>query len=266
VDGLNAGETINGGTLPVAVYQDASDNEFYACDADDTDKLDFVGFAISNGTDGNSIDIQFEGIVDGFTGLVEGSRYYVQDDKTIGTTPGTYMVLVGIAISETELMLIGDEMVPGFYGSAQTDTSGASTAKDGSKVVYTPRRARIIEFCVCFMSVMQSGSNSTRIRTYKVQFDLIRQKYQAYTLESIDAGNETSISLYTAGANWTDTLNKWASFSSASATMFSTGGSSYSCMTSIVSTENAITFSYRLNDDANSNQGGVYISAVKVLA
>ena len=106
VAGLLAGATINGATLPVAVYQNTSDNEFYNCDANDITKLNFVGFAISNSTDGNSIDIQFEGIVKGFTGLSEGVKYYVQDDKTIGTSKGTYEILVGIAISATELLIM----------------------------------------------------------------------------------------------------------------------------------------------------------------
>ena len=101
----NAGETIEGATLPVACYQNATDNEFYACDGNDQAKLDFIGFAITDSTDGNPIDIQFNGIVKGFTGLVEGTRYYIQDDKTIGTTIGTYETQVGIAISETELFI-----------------------------------------------------------------------------------------------------------------------------------------------------------------
>ena len=105
----NAGETINGATLPVPVYQDTTDNEFYKCDADDTDKLNFVGFAISNGTDGNPIDIQMNGIVKGFSGLDEGEKYYVQDTAgTIGKNKGTYYILVGIAINETELLIIND--------------------------------------------------------------------------------------------------------------------------------------------------------------
>ena len=102
---MTAGETISGTTLPVAVYQDTSDNEFYACDANDTTKLVFTGFGITDGTDGNDIDIKYSGIVSGFTGLAEGTKYYVQDDKTIGTSVGTYEILVGIAISETELVI-----------------------------------------------------------------------------------------------------------------------------------------------------------------
>jgi hypothetical protein len=121
----NAGETINGATLPVACYQNTTDNEFYACDANDTAKMKFIGFAISNGTDGNSIDIQFNGIVNGFTGLSEGEKYYVQDDKTIGTTPGTYNILVGEAISETELVIMKDTT-----GVRAGNTSGTSTTED----------------------------------------------------------------------------------------------------------------------------------------
>lgn len=101
-----AGETITGATLPVPVYQNKSDNEFYACDANDVTKMKFIGFAVSNGTDGNNIEIQTSGIVSGFTGLAEGEKYYVQDAVgTIGTTIGTNEILVGIAISETQLVI-----------------------------------------------------------------------------------------------------------------------------------------------------------------
>lgn len=123
-----AGETIAGATLPVAVYQDTSDNEFYACDGNDTAKLVFSGFGVTDGTDGNDIDIQFSGIVPGFTGLAEGVKYYVQDDSTIGATVGTYEVLVGKAISETELLIehgadeyIGTEVASG-TGTTKTFT------------------------------------------------------------------------------------------------------------------------------------------------
>lgn len=127
VQQLTAGATINGGTLPVAVYQSDSDNEFYACDANDTDKLKFLGFAISNGTDGASIDVQFNGVVTGFTGLAEGEKYYVQDDSTIGTSPGTYEVLVGIAISETALVIQkGKRRAHGTL--ADLGTAGSSSA------------------------------------------------------------------------------------------------------------------------------------------
>ena len=121
---VTAGATINGGTLPVPVYQNKTDNEFYACDANDTAAMKFLGFAISNGTDGNAMNVQFSGIVSGFTGLLEGEKYYVQDTAgTISTTIGTYEILVGIAISETELLIQkGTRRAAGAGGSVGTAT------------------------------------------------------------------------------------------------------------------------------------------------
>src|SRR3990167_3387685 len=106
VKSITAGATINGATLPVPVYQNKTDNEFYACDANDTAAYKFLGFAVTNGTDGASMSVQFVGIVSGFTGLDEGEKYYVSDTVgTIGTTPGTQEILVGVAISATELLI-----------------------------------------------------------------------------------------------------------------------------------------------------------------
>lgn len=104
---VTAGETLNGATLPVPVYMDDTDNEVKACDANDDTKLEFVGFVISNSTDGNDITLQKDGVVSGFSSLDIGKKYYVQDAAgTIGTTPGTEAVLVGIAISATQILII----------------------------------------------------------------------------------------------------------------------------------------------------------------
>jgi len=102
-DTYNAGETINGATLPVAVYRLSADSEIYACDPDDTTELNFLGFAISNSTNGNPISIQTEGIVTGFSGLTIGSKYYVQSNQTLGTT--VTPIQVGYAISTTEILI-----------------------------------------------------------------------------------------------------------------------------------------------------------------
>lgn len=132
-----AGATINGGTLPVPVYQSDSDNEFYACDADDTSAMKYLGFAISNGTDGNDIEVQFVGIVSGFTGLSEGEKYYVQDAVgTIGTSPGTYEILVGVAISETELLIQKGKR----FASGTTSMDGDETITIG----FRPSKIRIV--------------------------------------------------------------------------------------------------------------------------
>ena len=152
----NAGETIDGETLPVAVYIKKSDNKVYACDGDALDALVFIGFAITNGTDGNSISVQISGVVSGFTGLNIGSKYYVQDDKTIGTDLGTYMVLVGVAISATEILI---ENKPTEFVSYETDTlqTSADTERTGA-VSSTPVKVKEI-------TINKSGK-------YRTKFDL----------------------------------------------------------------------------------------------
>lgn len=135
---MTAGATINGATLPVPVYQNKTDNEFYACDANDTAALKFTGFAISNGTDGTTMDVQFNGVVTGFSALDEGEKYYVQDAiGTIGTTIGTREVLVGIAISPTELLI-----QKGLLRDAGSSLLVAST--NGSTVVTCGFRPSVI--------------------------------------------------------------------------------------------------------------------------
>jgi len=99
-----SGETINGATLPVPVYASSTNSRYYAVDGNDTDRLKYVGFAVTNGTASSSIDVKTSGIVNGFTSLSVGSAYYVQDTVgTIATSTGTYPVLVGTAISSTEI-------------------------------------------------------------------------------------------------------------------------------------------------------------------
>lgn len=126
---MTAGETINGATLPVPVYFDNSDDEFYACDANVQTKLHFIGFATSNGTDGAAMNVQFDGIVAGFSGLTVGAPYYVQDAVgTIGTTVGTYEVYVGVAVSATELYIdLGTKSAWQYMGSNSVSVSSSNT-------------------------------------------------------------------------------------------------------------------------------------------
>lgn len=128
---VKAGATINGATLPVPVYQNKTDNEFYACDANDTAAMKFLGFAVSNGTDGGDLAVKFTGIVSGFSGLDEGQKYYVSDTVgTIQNSPGTNEVLVGVAISPTELLIQKGQRYA--KGSASTgEASGTSVVTTG---------------------------------------------------------------------------------------------------------------------------------------
>jgi hypothetical protein len=103
---FTAGETINGATTPVPVYFDNSSDKIFACDANVLTKLEFIGFANTNSTDGNAIDVVYAGKVSGFSSLTIGEKYYVQDSVgTIGTTIGTAEIYVGTAVSSTEILI-----------------------------------------------------------------------------------------------------------------------------------------------------------------
>jgi len=149
---VTAGETINGATLPVAVYIKDADGEVYACDADDANALEFIGFAISNSTDGNPITVQTKGIVSGFSGLDAGKKYYVQDDKTIGTSIGTYEILVGIAISTTQI-LIKFPVVKTEYVVSDDLKHSNDTEKNAANAVDTPTKIKEIKLNMALTSV-----------------------------------------------------------------------------------------------------------------
>lgn len=96
-----AGENITA-LKPIYIH---TDGKAYLCLANNTAKLNFAGFAITTGLTDANINLQVEGIVSGFTSLTIGSYYYLQDDGTIGLVAGTYVVLVGRAVSSTEIMI-----------------------------------------------------------------------------------------------------------------------------------------------------------------
>lgn len=110
VSPMTASTTLTGLTLPQPVYiatsTDAEAGGVLLADANDQDALDFVGFAVTNASSGETVYVQTDGIVDGFSSLTKGADYYVQDAVgTIGTSVGTYEVMVGTAISDTEVLM-----------------------------------------------------------------------------------------------------------------------------------------------------------------
>ena len=103
---MTAGETINGATLPVPVYQNATNSLVYAMGGGGTTTQNFVGFAVTNATANGSVLVQQSGIVSGFTGLSGGNNYYVSNATgTISGTPGTAPFMVGKAVNSTQLAI-----------------------------------------------------------------------------------------------------------------------------------------------------------------
>lgn len=101
-----AGENINGGDLPIPVYLSA-DHKVYKCQANNSSKLFFIGFAVSNALTDENIIIQTNGIVSGFSALNYSEYYYVQDTAgIIDINWGTNRVIVGKSISATEIEIV----------------------------------------------------------------------------------------------------------------------------------------------------------------
>jgi len=88
------------------VFDPANDGKIFKSEADDVYKLNYIGFATTDAMLGDNVEVQTSGIVDGFTGLTIGEKYYIQNTiGTIGTTAGDAEILVGFAVSNTQLYI-----------------------------------------------------------------------------------------------------------------------------------------------------------------
>ena len=66
----------------------------------------FIGFSDAAYSDGDTANIQIiSSIDDAQSGLTTGSKFYVQNDGTLGTTAGDPSVLAGTAVSGTEILI-----------------------------------------------------------------------------------------------------------------------------------------------------------------
>lgn len=148
-------EAIDTTSVPKPFYI-SSNGWIGVCDGNDQTKLEFVGFVKKGQNIGAGEFIQVymgEGtIVGGFSGLTRGSKYYVQDDQTIGTAPGTYDIFVGYAISATEI-LIAKECFQ-YIGSA---------SDGGDDIIDVPAAAR---FALVYMELVDTATGETTKHTF----------------------------------------------------------------------------------------------------
>ena len=87
-----------------------SHGRVYPCVASAVESLTCLGFATTDAQPGESVTVQTSGIVGGFTDLVVGAKYYVQDAAgTIGEAPGSHQKLVGMSVSPQELSVVWEE-------------------------------------------------------------------------------------------------------------------------------------------------------------
>ena len=66
---------------------------------------DFVGFASQAYTNGQTATINVVGNTATKSGLTAGTKYYVQNDGSLGTTAGSHSAIGGIALSATKLLI-----------------------------------------------------------------------------------------------------------------------------------------------------------------
>lgn len=100
-----ASSTFTGATLPQAAFTTSSGTASTS-NANGTTTSSFSGFALTSASIGGNVSVQTSGLVPGFSGLTKGAVYYTQGtDGTIGLTPTTYSVKVGVAVSTTEILI-----------------------------------------------------------------------------------------------------------------------------------------------------------------
>lgn len=126
VEYIVASSTFTGATTPQPVHLSFATNTAHLADANDTGAMAFIGFAINSVGDGEYVAVQTSGIVGGFSSLSTGAKYYLSDTAgSIATTTGTYAVLVGVAVSDTEILILrGNRYMSGAVSQADAGDTG----------------------------------------------------------------------------------------------------------------------------------------------
>lgn len=150
--------------LAVYGYNNLADartaGRLYKAAANDVTKNIFAGFGITSAASaGNNIALQSSGIVSGFTNLIPGRDYFLQDTAgTIGLVRGTYAVKVGRARTATDLDL-GIDIRQTFGTVAASGSGTVQTIAHG--LGRKPRKVKITLF-----DVSNSGISGLSVGVY----------------------------------------------------------------------------------------------------
>ena len=88
-----------------------SNGRAYPCEATTLTTLACLGLATTDAQAGEEVTVQTSGIVTGFSNLVVGAKYYVQDTPgQIGPTPGTHQKIIGLGTSAQDLLVFWEEV------------------------------------------------------------------------------------------------------------------------------------------------------------
>lgn len=167
-----AGENIDSTVNPIPVYVKSTDGKVYKSSGISASEAaySFKGFAIfgQNITLGNSIKVQTDGLVNGFTtALTAGATYYLSNTTgIISTTPGNLPLRVGIADNTTTKLLISTFSSRHYNGTVVISGAGNTVITTG----FSPGKISIFAYnstpinsfggwnaasgnkCVCYIS------------------------------------------------------------------------------------------------------------------
>jgi hypothetical protein len=86
----------------------STDGMVYVADSSDLTHMDkILGVAITNQVAGGSVSVVTIGTIDGFSGLIVGTEYFVSSGGALTITPPTtgFTQVMGIATSATEFLV-----------------------------------------------------------------------------------------------------------------------------------------------------------------
>lgn len=131
---LTAGEALSARD---ACYISSSDGKVYKCDADDTAKLGFIGFAQEAAVLNGAVNLVYANHMGGFSALTIGAPYYISGTAgAVTATAPTNVVRVGTAVSATQILIsnrihraAGNGTSLGTASSSQAITTGFRPVK-----------------------------------------------------------------------------------------------------------------------------------------
>lgn len=154
---FTAGQAITGFTLPVPVSVATTTPSVWIADGDVASTSNFIGFAVNSPAAAGTAYVQTDGIVNGFSGLTPGSRYYVSDTAgTLSSTPGTLEIYVGTAISATQITI--DH---GPTSAQQSSGSTVTSVTTGSNLFQVPAYGRFSQTAYTIVGATEIGIRGT---------------------------------------------------------------------------------------------------------
>lgn len=144
INGDTAGEAINASTTPQSVYKDDSDGKLYLTDANDTTLghrrfYGFVGGGQNLAANASAV-VQVQGVVTGFPAATFTAGKFAYLSETAGavtqTAPGSTVVLVGVAVSATEVLILkkGIKQATGSISKSCSSSNLTTTVTVGFRV------------------------------------------------------------------------------------------------------------------------------------